>query len=121
MKTLLLNVQDGTVERLDIEPNLDSYYELIGCDCIDIAYRKIGGKYYDLVVDDEGLLKPDPKISAIDDMGSVMLVGNILFFNNDGMGDFVGLDEDDYEHLEKHIMHMSTRKYPLGYPMLVQC
>ena len=35
--------------------------------------------------------------------------------------DFVGLDEEDYKHLEKHIMHMSTRKYPLGYPMLVQC
>lgn len=121
MKTLLLNVEDNKVELLDVKGELNEYYEKIKCDCIDITMRKVAGKYFDIVCDDEGLFKESPRISAINDLGQPMLVGNLMFFHNDGEGNLTGLHDEDIRHLLNNIKHMYTRKYPEGYKMLVQC
>ena len=121
MKTILLNVIEEIVQIMDVEPDLQAYYKALDCDCIDIVERKIGGKFYDVMCDDEGLFREPQKISAINDMGEPMFVGNLLFFNNDGQGDLVGLSDKDIEHIKKHIKKMYTYKYPNGYPMLTQC
>lgn len=120
MKTILLNVRDEKVENVDAE-GLRDYYRLIGCSTIDIVSRKIGGRWFDIVCDDEGLFNEPVKISAINNMGSAMLAGNLLFFNHDGEGNLLPLSDDDCYHIQKYIQKMSTRKYPEGYPMLTQC
>lgn len=119
-RTLLLNVNENKIEILDVKGELEEYYEKIGCTCIDITMRKIGGKLFDIVCDDEGLLKQS-KISAIDDLGRPMLVGNLMFFHSDGWGELTGLTDGDIRHLLNHIKHLSTRKYPEGYKILTQC
>lgn len=121
MKTILLNVYDEEVEIIDIEPELDAYYAKLDCSCIDIVERKIGGKVYDVMCDDEGLFRSPQKISAINDMGEPMLVGNLMFFNNDGAGNLTGLSEDDLLHITGFIEKMYTHNFPKGYPMLTQC
>lgn len=121
MKALLLNVKENNYKVVDIKDNLDTYYNLIGCDCIDIVMRKIGGKYFDIVCDDEGLLKSEPKISAISNTYEPMLVGNLVIVHNDGMGNLVGITDSDIEHLKKNIKYMSTLRYLTPYPMLVNC
>lgn len=121
MQTLLLNVFDENVRVMEINDELDEYYKLLNCSMIDIVSRKIGGKWFDIVCDDEGLLKDDPKISAINDMGEPMLVGNLIFLHNDGYGEMVGLDDADIKHLKDHIEVMCTVNHPFGYPMLTQC
>lgn len=121
MKTILIDVKNERASIIDCKPELDEYYRHLDCDCIDIVMRKIGGKWFDVMCDDEGLFKAEPKMSAINDLGEPMLVGNLMFFHNDGEGNLVGLDDEDIEHLKKHIMRMYTRRYPAGYPMLVQC
>ena len=78
MKTILLNVYEEKVQIIDIEPTLDEYYKTLDCSCIDIVERKIGGKFYDVMCDDEGLFREPQKISAINDMGEPMFVGNLL-------------------------------------------
>ena len=101
---------------------LDDYYELLDCSCIDIVQRKIGHKYYDIICDDEGLLVSQPKISAIDDWGKVMLVGNLLVAGlADEEGELTDLDEYDIKYIADRVKHMSTRAYPDGYLMLTQC
>ena len=56
---------------------LQDYYRLIGCDCIEITNREIRGKRYDIICDDEGLLKAEPQVSAVNGRGEAMLVGNL--------------------------------------------
>lgn len=121
MKTILLNVKENKVENVNCEDSLEEFYRLIGCDCIDITMRKIGGRWFDIVCDDEGLLKDDMKISAINDMGQPMLVGNLLFFNHDSEGNLLPLSDEDCYHINKYIQTMYTRKHPEGYMMLTQC
>lgn len=40
-----------------IEDDIHTYYDLIDCRCIDIVCRYFGGVAFDVVLDDEGLLK----------------------------------------------------------------
>lgn len=111
MKTVLLNVENNEVKVIELEDKLEAYYENLNCNTIDIVERKIGGKLFDIVCDDEGLLKDDAKISAISDMGEAMLVGNLIFVHNDG----------DIIHILSHIQTMYTRNHLEGYLMLTQC
>ena len=121
MLTILLNVYENEVKIIEIEPELDAYYKALDCSCIDIVERKIGGKWFDIMCDDEGLFREGHKISAINDMGEPMLVGNLLFFHNDGAGNLTGLEEADVVHIMKYIQKMYTRNHPEGYKMLTQC
>ena len=87
----------------------------------EIESRVIGEKRYDIMCDDEGLLKDAPKISAINDMGQPMFVGNLMFFKVDEAGELVGLSDEDVEYIMTYIQPMSTLQYPDSYPMLTQC
>lgn len=120
LKALYVNVEDETVETVEIENRLDEYYRLINCDCIDIVTRKIGKCYFDIICDDEGLLKDNPKISAINNLGQVMLVGNLLITNSDEDGETTSLTEKDIHYIKRFILEMGTRNYKHCYPMLVQ-
>lgn len=117
MKSLLIDVLNEEVKVVEVENGLEDYYKYLNCDCIDIASRKIGRKYYDIVVDDEGLLKSEPKISAINDLGGVMLVGNLMVLNSKD-GELTTLTNDDIKYIKKRIVKLGTRKHPTPYPML---
>ncbi len=120
MRGLLLNVMESKVEIVQAN-SLKDYYRLIDCSTIDIVKRKIAGKYYEIICDDEGLLKENPKISAIDDMGQPMLVGNLIIAgeaNEDG--NLTDLLDTDIVYIRENIHLMETRHYPGGYTMLCQ-
>ena len=68
---------------------------------IDITRRKVGGKYFDIIVDDEGLFAEKPTVSAIDSNGDPALVGNLLFCNHDGQGGETSLSETDIALLQE--------------------
>ena len=118
---LLIDVLENEVREVQAE-TLDDYYNLTKCDCIDIVQRRIGKKRYDIICDDEGLLKAGTKISAINNMGEPMLVGNLLIAGlADNKGELTSLTEEDIEYIKKRVQTMSTRKYPQGYKMLTEC
>lgn len=56
MLGLLIDVKNNNVS-VKMANSLKDYYRLIDCDVIDIVKRCIGGKYYNIICDDEGLLK----------------------------------------------------------------
>ena len=56
MRGLLLDVMENKVEVVEVN-GLDDYYRLIGCSLVDITQREIAGKYYEIICDDEGLLR----------------------------------------------------------------
>lgn len=82
----LIDVENDKARMVEIngDDHLKQFYDLIGCRCIDICTRKIGKKYYNIVLDDEGLLVSDPVFSAIDKGMNGMLAGNLIIF---GIGD----------------------------------
>ena len=83
MKAFLIDVKNNEAKAVETDGGLDSLYKLTDCTCIDIAVRKIGGKWFDIVCDDEGLFRDDIKISAVNRDGEPMLVGNLLFCHHD--------------------------------------
>lgn len=116
IKAFLVDVNHKSARSVEIEPSLDTYYELLECDCIDIAERSVGGKIFDIIVDDEGLMRDTQVISAIDSRCKPMLVGNLLFVHHDREGHTTGLSDSDCEHLLASVHHVRTISDPDGHP-----
>lgn len=120
---LLIDVHNGKSCTATVDDNLHAYYELIQTDLIDIQTRAIGyhkKKPYAIVCDDEGLLKSEPKISAIDSVGKVMFVGNLFVVKNGEDGELASLEQKDIDYLSRFIQMQGTARFPDPYPMLHQ-
>ena len=61
----LVDVLDDLSGPITISNTLDALYNVLNCDLIDITYLTLGEKEFCVIVDDEGLLKSSPKISAV--------------------------------------------------------
>lgn len=125
VKAVLIDVENGSARKVEFEYSLGNIYGLLNCDYIDIVSRAIGygrsSKRFDIICDDEGMFKISPKISAIDNLGRPMLVGNLLVTNHDAEGNTVSLTDDECEFVLAHVEKLGTRKYPDGYMVLTQC
>lgn len=118
MKCVLVDVNNKTVSTVEIDNGLESLYEKIGCNLIDITMRSFNGKYHDVVCDDEGLLKDGCIPSAIDDKGNVMLVGNLIICYHDAEGDLTSLTQAEIENVMSCTLVGVTES---GMYKIVQC
>jgi len=120
MKSVLLDVINNTIAEVDAS-TLDDYYRLLGCTTVDIVGRKIGGKWYDIICDDEGTFVENPKISAINEDGEPMLVGSLLITGPVDYRHGVSKDlkDDDIKNIFKSVTLVNTRKHPMPYKVLV--
>lgn len=120
MKYLLIDVINNDIRLVEAN-DLDDFYKLLNCRCIDIIYRKIGDTECTLIVDDEGLLKTDPIISAIDVSGSPCLVGNILIASNRTVdGELTELTSEEVQDIMFNVTEITTSKHPEPYRVLVE-
>ena len=121
LRGVLVDVEKETANIIEIEDELDEFYKILNCSCIDIVVRKIGRKKLNIVCDDEGLLN-NSKISAIDNLGNVQLVGNLFIVG--GIvedGNLTSISEEDAAYVLERVLKIGTTKFPAGYPMLTQC
>ena len=66
---ILIDVETGKAGAKTIDRNLESYYKHLNCETIDIVEKKIGSKIYNIICDDEALLKsPAPDPSALSNL-----------------------------------------------------
>ena len=110
---VLLDAYEKRADRAEIPDELNAYYRALDCSCIDIVSRRIGGKRFDIVCDDEGLFKEDCRISAFDRNWQPMLCGS-LFVCKSHEGELVGLTEAEVSHVLRHVRKIPTRRYPDG-------
>ena len=106
-----------------VEANgLDDYYELIGCRCIDIVSRTIGDVEVEIVLDDEGTLVNQPKISAISPEGTPMLYGNLLIASGrvTDDGELTEINGAELDELMDNIATITTSIYKEPYPVFVE-
>ena len=112
IRGILLDVDTGDarghVEDIEIEDSLEEYYRILKCDTIDIVTRKIDGKTFNIVCDDNGLFKENPRVSAVNSHGEPVLVGNLFICNNDGPV-LTSLSDDDVSHILK-VIGVAVRK-----------
>lgn len=106
--------------------NLDEMYREIGCSCIDIVRRSIGGKIFDIICDDEGLLKDNPEPSAFYDINGnleVGLVGNLIVCNHDEMGNTIDINFDDtllvISRIKKLVVSHKDKESSMNYALLL--
>lgn len=89
---------------VEVEPKLDEYYRLIHCDCITIAVREIDGHPYNIVLDDEGLLKPN-RISAMGVKSGERLYGSMLIFGEcENSCDMRSLTDDEIWQIRRRMV-----------------
>lgn len=87
-------------EPRTIEKSLEGYYALLRCTCIDIPSRMIGDRRFDIICDDEGLLKEGNFISARGRDGTPMLVGPIFVVKFDGKEDVTSLTQEELDYVD---------------------
>ena len=123
MRGLLLDVNNNKVEVIQSEKDfeLEEYYRFLDCDTIDIVRRKIGSRYYDIVCDDEGLLKSGYKVSAVDRNMNGMLVGNLFIRGQARDGEMTNLRPLDIDYIMERIVFVQTEQCPDGYWVLTDC
>lgn len=108
MRALLLKPVERTLDEIQI----DSYYDIqdaIGTSFITAVTRQIGTdeKYtFTLYIDDCGLLKTDPVLSAWSGYANNVLVGNLVISRTDEEGNDLDLSDDDIEYIKSHAINM---------------
>ena len=121
MKMLLLDVENKDVKI--VEANcLADYYKFIGCNYVDIIHRRIGDVEVEIVLDDEGLLVENPKVSAINVDGTPVLFGNLLIASGrvTDDGELTELTEEEVDEIMDNVATISTSVYTEPYPAFVE-
>lgn len=108
IKGILVDVKSNIIEVCEIEKKLESYYKILNCNLIDIVSMKIGHKNFDIICDDEGLMKEDITISAIYDDFIPALVGNLFIVRHDGRGNERSLTNEDVLLVLEHVTTIQT-------------
>lgn len=108
---VLVDTEKEIFGIVNIPNELDAFYKVLGCRCIDITTRRIGKTVAEIICDDEGLLVEAPKISAINNLGEAQLAGSILIVGNgDSDGNLTSLSNEDANHILSCVQLLSTRK-----------
>jgi hypothetical protein len=120
-------VEAAKASVVEISDELESYYKLLDCSLIEFTERKIltgkptedkDEKNFNIVCDEEGLLKPDPKISAIDIYGNPELVGKLFITGLAKNGNLTSLSKEEQDRVLRGCRKFYTRFHPEGLMML---
>ena len=119
----LVDTKNQQYRRTEVPDELDAYYALLHCETIEIHQVMIGtnGKIYDCICDEEGSFENDPRISAIDSLGSALFVGSLLIVGMaDEEGDLTSLNDTDCDYIEGFVKNIATIMHPEGSVMLTE-
>ena len=121
MTSMLIDVYKEKTRVIYVDPNnFRSMYELLNCRIVTIETIKIGGRFYDIVCDDEALFHEPCKISAIDPLANPVLTGNLLVFRH-GKKQMLPLLKEDIRYVQRFMQKIYTNFFPKGYVMLTGC
>ncbi len=119
-KAYVIDVWNGEAKVVEKDWNLDAYYETIHCDCIDIAVRSIDGHPFNVVLDDEGLLKGGTRFGAYDITRGPALAGTLVFFGvNPYSMDLTGITEAEVALIERNMAWLLDLRELAEYPCVI--
>lgn len=94
---VLVDVAAGTLKKRTFTYSLDTLYKLLHCTCIDISTCTLQGHEFDIVCDDEFLLKPARRMSAVDTHLQSVFAGNLFFCHHDTEGHLTSVTPEDFK------------------------
>ena len=119
---IFVDTKNKTASAITVDDELETYYKLLDCKWIEIAPRKIGNSIVNIICDEEGLLKQDPLMSAVDGIGNGILAGSLFITGlTDDEGDLTSLAEEDQKQVLGKCMVLPTRQHPEGLMMVTEC
>ena len=116
MQAVLVDVYDsGRASRVHVGHSLEAWYEVLGCQWVEMPRRWIGDKAFVIICDEEGTFRSDCKVSARNG-NEVMMVGNLLVVADDENepGEVRGLTDEEVKHVMQHVqpvMSMSGGRF----------
>lgn len=112
--TIELNKDSAALEshirNIDDADKLNEYYRYLDCHCIDMATIDVDGHAYDVICDDEALLR-QPHVPSLYISEEQVFFGNLAFVKNDEDGSSVGLDREDMIRLLDFIDRQQSSLY----------
>lgn len=111
MRVFVIDVNAGTYYTDDIQDDIKTYYQIIGCQLIDIAELQIEDRTFDVICDDEGMFaKNGARPSVVDAKSNVKMVGSLIFCHGDSNDDEVGLNDGDAVVLNKYMVRVAAEE-----------
>ncbi|MBE6095100.1 MAG: hypothetical protein E7199_06500 [Schwartzia succinivorans] len=101
---------ESHIRNIDETDKLNEYYRYLNCRCIDMATIDVDGHAYDVVCDDEALLR-QPLIPSLYVSEEQVLFGNLVFARNNEDGESVGLEREDMIRLLDYIDRQKESLY----------
>ena len=105
LKVFVAHVKNNIFAERIVKDDFKVYYQIIGCHSIDITLRRIGGKAFLVICDDEGLFDKNNQVSMADptDKDNI-IVGNVIITGlADRDGDLTSLTDEDIDLIERNI------------------
>lgn len=103
---VLLDVNTQRVKPVTVNDDLQEYYKILGCDLIEIVARKIAGRTFLIVCDEEGTLKEKPVISGLDTGFHPALVGSLFICKPGEDGELGSLETEDVYFIKDFIQRI---------------
>ena len=98
---IFIDAHGRDVCNVAVRDELSCYYDLIGCDLIDIVRAKIGESTVAIVCDDEGKLRDNPVITGV--VGTTIFVGSLFICAIDSRGEFRSLKKKELSEVRSYI------------------
>lgn len=102
-QTVIIRTREVKMSDSNSAEKLKEYYRLLDCRYIDICEVEINGKYFDLIVDDEGMLPERPIPTFYVEKDKAVLYGNILFAHCNEDGEIIGLEDSELPMLANYV------------------
>ena len=123
--TMEINTEERRIEtkvrKIDEKNKLQEFYKYLHCDVIDMVEIEVVENkvsyYYDVICDDEGLLK-SPKVPVLYVNEDLVIFGSCAFCKYDTNGDSIGLETKDIDRLMRYI-HRQTKKMDDWYMRMI--
>ena len=98
------------IRNINDADKLNEYYRYLDCRCIDMATIDVDGHAYDVVCDDEALLRY-PLVPSLYISEEQVFFGNLAFVKIDEEGASVGLDREDMIRILDYIERQKEKLY----------
>ena len=114
IRGVLLDAQNGTItEKVIDRTDHTAYCKLLGCQTIDIVSRRVGEYIYDIVCDDEALLRDGPIPTGIlatgpAGMSEPILFNSLFFAAFDGVEDLRSLTDAEVRNILQHTVTLTN-------------
>lgn len=103
IKAILIDTNENVREIYPIEyvDDLETIYQILECSTIDIVTRKFGDSYYDVICDDEALLRSEQRgkiaIVTLSKEGKPVeyILGNCIIVRHDADGNAESLTDEE--------------------------